>query len=177
MGGQKAECGVAGDDGFHGKGLGTLLLERLAVLAARQGFTKFWAVTHADNRPMIEVFENSGFETKEQMKEGYVEVELSVIPGEAFIARSEMRDRLATSASLRPFFRPKSVAVIGASRDSGRLGYRIVDALMKSQFQGSVFPINPKADRILGLPAYPGVRELTQEVDLAIIAVPREAVS
>ena len=81
---EKAEVAFAVDDAFHGKGLGTLLLERLAVLASRQGFVRFWAVTHADNRPMIEVFENSGFEIKEQQKGGTVEVELSVIPGEAF---------------------------------------------------------------------------------------------
>jgi acetyl coenzyme A synthetase (ADP forming)-like protein len=176
MDAQKAEVAFAVDDAFHGKGLGTLLLERLAVLAARQGFMRFWAVTHADNRSMIEVFENSGFEIKERQKGGTVEVELSVIPGEVFITRSEMRDRIATSASLRPFFRPKSVAVIGASRDPNSLGHRILDALLKNQFQGLVFPVNPKADQIAGLPAYASARNLPQPVDLAIIAVPRDIV-
>ena len=96
-----AEVAFAVDDAFHRKGLGTLLLERLAVLAARQGFVRFWAVTHADNRPMIEVFQNSGFAIKEKQESGTVEVELSVIPGEEFLAKSEMRDRVATSASMR----------------------------------------------------------------------------
>lgn len=173
---ETAEVAFAVDDAIHGKGLGTLLLERLAVLAARQGFVRFWAVTHADNRPMIEVFENSGFEIKQKQKGGYVEVELSVVPGEAFIARSEMRDRVATSASMRPFFRPKSVAVIGASRDPNSLGYRILDALLKNEFQGPVFPVNPKAGQIAGLPAYASVRDLPQPVDLAVIAVPRDVV-
>jgi len=51
-----AEVSFAVDDAYHGKGIGTLLLERLALLAMRYGFTKFWAVTHADNRAMRDVF-------------------------------------------------------------------------------------------------------------------------
>src|SRR5262245_58762454 len=56
-----AEVAMAVDDGFHGKGLGTLLLERLALLAIRHGFTRLWAVTHAENLAMREVFRESGF--------------------------------------------------------------------------------------------------------------------
>ena len=51
-----AEVAMAVDDAFHGKGLGTLLLERLALLAIRHGFTRLWAVTHAENLAMREVF-------------------------------------------------------------------------------------------------------------------------
>ena len=56
-----AEVAMAVDDGFHGKGLGTLLLERLALLAIRHGFTRLWAVTHAENLAMREVFRESVF--------------------------------------------------------------------------------------------------------------------
>src|SRR5918992_4603374 len=54
-----AEVAFAVDDGFHGKGLGSLLLERLAQLAVKHGITPFWAVTHVDNRAMLEVFHRS----------------------------------------------------------------------------------------------------------------------
>jgi acetyl coenzyme A synthetase (ADP forming)-like protein len=172
-----AEVSFAVDDAFHGKGLGTLLLERLAVLAARHGFTRFWAVTHADNHLMIDVFRGSGFQIKEALDGGQLEVELSVSPTEAFVERSETRDRIATTASMRPFFNPQSVAVIGASRDPGSIGYRILDALLKNQFQGAVFPVNPKANEIAGIRTYKSVRDLPQSVDLAVISVPRAAVA
>src|SRR5262245_61317500 len=67
---QSAEAAFAVDDAFQGKGLGTLLLERLALLAVRHGFTHFWAVTHADNRAMRDVFRASGFDTHERLEGG-----------------------------------------------------------------------------------------------------------
>jgi acetyl coenzyme A synthetase (ADP forming)-like protein len=171
-----AEVAFAVDEGFHGKGLATLLLERLAVLAAQKGLLRFWAITQADNRPMIEVFHESGLQVREKPDGGFLEVELSVVPGEKFLAKSEMRDRIATTASLRPFFKPQAVAVIGASRDPNSIGYRIVDALVRSEFRGPIYPINPKADQIAAHRAYPDVRDVPQEVDLAVIAVPRDVV-
>jgi acetate---CoA ligase (ADP-forming) len=83
---------------------------------------------------------------------------------------------VATTASLRPFFRPRSVAVVGASRDPTSIGYRILDALVRNHFHGSVYPVNPKASVIGSLRAYPSVRDLPEPVDLAVIAVPREIV-
>src|SRR5688572_25549287 len=63
--GQTAEVAMAVDDRFHGKGLGTLLLERLALVAVRHSFTHLWAVTHVDNLAMREVFRESGFTAHE----------------------------------------------------------------------------------------------------------------
>ena len=171
-----AEVAFAVDDAFHGKGLGTLLLERLAILAVQHGFTRFWAVTHAENQAMREVFRESGYEIRESLEGGEIEVDLSVMPSEASVARLEMRDRVATAASLRPFFKPNAVAVIGASRDPASIGYRIVEALRKNGFQGPVYPINPKATEIGGLRAYPSVRDVPEAMDLAVVAVPRDIV-
>jgi acetate---CoA ligase (ADP-forming) len=173
---QTAEIAFAVDDAFRGKGLGTLLLERLAVLAARHGFTRFWAVSQADNMAMSEVFRESGFQVKERPEGGYVEFELSVTPTEASVARSELRDRIATAASLRPFFRPASVAVVGVSRKPLNLGRRVFRALIEGKFQGPVYPINPRTAEIDGQRAYASVAELPEPVDLAVIAVPQGSV-
>ncbi len=86
------------------------------------------------------------------------------------------QNRAATAASLRPFFRPRSVAVVGASREPSSIGYRLLDALVANRFHGPVYPVNPKAPVVGNLRAYPSVRELPEPVDLAVIAVPREAV-
>jgi acetyl coenzyme A synthetase (ADP forming)-like protein len=171
-----AEVAMAVDDAFHRKGLGTLLLERLALLAIRHGFVRLWATTHADNRAMREVFRESGFEVKEILEGGDMQVELSVLPTEISVARAEVRDRVATAASLRPFFHPRALAVVGASRDPASIGYRIVEALVVNRFEGSVYPVNPKASVLCGVRAYPSVKALPAPVDLAIVAVPREAV-
>ena len=173
---QTAEVALAVDDALQGKGLGTLLLERLALLAVQHGFTRFWAVTHADNQAMRDVFRESGFAVEERLEAGEIEVNLSVVPSETSVARMEMRDRVATVASLRPFFRPKSVAVVGASRDLSSIGHRILEALVLNRFQGPVYPVNPKAAVVGCIRAYPSARELPEPMDLAILAVPRDAV-
>jgi acyl-CoA synthetase (NDP forming) len=79
-------------------------------------------------------------------------------------------------SSLRPFFRPSSVAVIGASRDPASIGGRLLDSVLKGGFRGPVYPVNPRAAEVAGLRAYPSARELPQAVDLALVAVPRDAV-
>jgi predicted CoA-binding protein len=165
-----AEVALAVDDAFQGKGLGTLLLERLALLAVRHGFTHFWAVTQTDSQAIREVLREPGFAFEEKPERG------EIVPDETTLARLETRHRVATVASLHRFFRPKSVAVVGASRDPARIGNRCLDALIKGGFPGPVYPVNPKATEVRGLRAYPSVRELPEPADLAVIAVPRDAV-
>jgi len=170
------EVAMAVDDRLHGKGIGSLLLERLALLAVANGFRRFWAITHAENKLMLDVFRDSGFECRTKMAGQYVEVDLSVIPSETSVTRSELRDRISTTASLRPFFQPRSVAVIGASRNPSNIGTRILNALIRHGFRGRIYPINPKAPSIASIIAYPTVRDLPEAPDLAVIAVPRDAV-
>lgn len=174
---QAAEVAMAVDDKFHGKGLGTLLLERLALVAIRHNFTRLWAVTHVGNLAMREVFRESGFTAHESYEGNDMEVELSLIPTEMTLSRAEVRERLATTASLRPFFRPRSVAVIGASRDPNKIGYRLLDAVTAYGFRGDVYPVNPKATDIMGKRAYASVLNIPEPVDLAVISIPRDSVS
>jgi len=173
---QTAEVAVTVDDDFQGKGIGTLLLERMALLAIQHGFTEFKAVTAANNLAMLEVFRNSGFPVIERFDDDYVTVAFSVLPGADSVAKTELRDRLFTAASIRPFFKPQSVAVIGASRNPSSIGYRIMEALVLSRFQGCIYPVNPKAKVICSMRAYASVRELPEAVDLAVIVVPRDLV-
>ena len=70
---------------------------------------------------------------------------LADYPKDAKKRGEEPGDRAATVFSLRRFFRPRSVAVIGASRDPASIGHRLFEALIQSGFEGSVYPINPKA--------------------------------
>jgi len=73
------------------------------------------------------------------------------------------------------FFNPKSVAVVGASRTPGKLGYTILENI-KYSFKGLKYPINPNTEEILGLKAYPTLLDVEEPIDLAVIVVPAEMV-
>jgi acetyl coenzyme A synthetase (ADP forming)-like protein len=75
-------------------------------------------------------------------------------------------------SSIRVFFEPKSVAVVGASRMPGKLGNTVLKNLITLKYEGQVFPVNPNAYEIGGLKAYPSVAKIPDEVDLAVIAIP-----
>ena len=78
-------------------------------------------------------------------------------------------------SSLDVFFTPLSVALVGASRTPGKIGYSILESLKKS-FTGPIYPVNPEATEIAGLNTFPSITEVPGEVDLAIIAVKAELV-
>lgn len=82
----------------------------------------------------------------------------------------------STVESLKPFFHPRAVAVIGASRHHTHIGYRLIESLQEGRFAGRIIPVNPLATEIAGLPAFPSLQSIPGPVDLALIAVPPNAV-
>jgi acetyl coenzyme A synthetase (ADP forming)-like protein len=171
-----AEVAFAVADGMHGNGLGTALLERLAVLAHSHGFERFEATTRADNREMLEVFRDSGFEMHSQTAEGVVQVRLDLAPSARSSTLINERNRLATVASLQAILAPHSVAVIGVSRDPSNMGRRVYDAIRRYGFVGSVYAVNPNAAEIDGQRCYSTIREVPAPIDLVVIATPRTQV-
>lgn len=73
---------------------------------------------------------------------------------------------------LDKIFKPKTIAVIGASNEKGSVGYALFDNLIKSKFQGAVYPVNIKRKKIQGHNAYKSVKDIGRKIDLAIIATP-----
>jgi len=71
---------------------------------------------------------------------------------------------------MREFFYPKSIAVIGATPKKGKVGYSLIENL--KQFRGKVYPINPNHTNVLGLKCYPSIKDVKDDIDLAVIAVP-----
>jgi len=78
--------------------------------------------------------------------------------------------------SVRVFFEPRSVAVVGAARQRGKIGAEILHNLVSAGFTGEIHPVNPNADSIEGRKCYPNVRAIPGELDLAVIVVPAAAV-
>ena len=78
--------------------------------------------------------------------------------------------------SLELFFTPRSVAVIGASRTEGKVGYEILNNLIRDGYEGEIFPINPKVDEVQGIKSYPDIASIGKTPDLAIIILPAKIV-
>jgi acyl-CoA synthetase (NDP forming)/RimJ/RimL family protein N-acetyltransferase len=171
-----AEVAFAVDDRFHGKGIATALLERLAQVAADNAIQSFDASVLSENHEMLDVFRDSGFEVRSTNDGGCIDVRLSLARSEAHARAAEERDRLATIASLTPMLMPRAVAVVGASRDPGNLGRRVFEALLAARFDGPVYPVNPAASELDGMRCYASASRLPPGVDLAVIAVPAAAV-
>jgi acetyl coenzyme A synthetase (ADP forming)-like protein len=171
-----AEVAFAVDDRFQGKGLGTVLLERLATSAIAHGFYRFEATTLAENTPMIEVFRESGFEIRSRRESGTIAVRLSLDPTAEAVASENRHNALATVASIRPLLEPRAVAVVGVSRDPTSIGRRVFDALRASGYGGPIYPVNPHATDLDGVLCYGNIREAPPGIDLAIVTVPRQAV-
>src|SRR6476646_9400636 len=79
-------------------------------------------------------------------------------------------------APLDVFFHPRNVAVIGATADLTGVGRSLVSNLKQTSFGGTVYPVNPKHSEVLGLRCYPSMREIPEQVDLAVIATPARTV-
>ncbi len=75
------------------------------------------------------------------------------------------------------FFNPQAVAIIGASRTPGKLGHDVLRNVIQHGYQGAVYPINPKADEILGLVCYPSVLDVPDPIDLAVLLIPSQSVA
>lgn len=80
------------------------------------------------------------------------------------------------TSGLECFFTPRSIAVAGASRNPQKLGYVMLDNLIRARFKGPIYPVNPNAESVLGLPSYARVEDIAAPVDLAVLTVPASAV-
>jgi acetate---CoA ligase (ADP-forming) len=174
---ERAEVAFAIADALQGHGLGTRMLERLAEIGLERGVRAFDAYVQGDNLAMMDVFLQSGFTLTQGLEQGVFHVALDIEPTGRSESASGRRAQLAAAASLRPFFEPRSVAVIGANRERGRIGSEILHNLRTSGFTGSLVPVHPDATEVDGLRAYASVQDIPGDVDLAIVAVPAARVS
>jgi acetyl coenzyme A synthetase (ADP forming)-like protein len=167
-----AEAAFAVADELQGHGIGTRLLERLAALAAEQGIERFVAEVQLDNPAMLGVFEATGLEVTRELDGGQIEVCFPIVPTERYRSRVDERDHLAVTASLRPFFEPSSIAVIGASRRRGSIGGELFRNVLAADYSGSAYPVNRDGEPVGGVPAYASIADVPEVVDLAVICLP-----
>jgi acetyl coenzyme A synthetase (ADP forming)-like protein len=171
-----AEAAFAVADELQGRGVGTRLLEQLAARAATVGIDRFVAEVMRDNRAMLDVFTSAGFDVSRTLESGEIELQFPIAATERFLAYVEQRDHVAVGASLRPFFRPETVAVVGASRRRGSIGGELFRNVLEGDFTGAAYPVNRTGEPVAGVRAYASIADVPEPVDLVVICLPGEQV-
>jgi acetate---CoA ligase (ADP-forming) len=172
----RAEVAFTVGDAFQGRGLGTLLLEHLIVLARANGIIEFEADVLGENNRMLNVFAKSGLRVKRSLADGVFHVTFPTEETAEHAAVTGLRARTAAAESLRAILAPRAVAIVGASRTPGSVGATLLANLQRTGFTGPIYPVNPHAESIAGLACHPTVQAVGQPVDLAVVAVPAAAV-
>jgi acyl-CoA synthetase (NDP forming)/RimJ/RimL family protein N-acetyltransferase len=171
-----AEVAFNVSDAHQGRGLSSVLLEHLAAAARENGIHRFVAEVLPRNRKMLTVFREAGYEIASHFDDGVIAVEFELAPTDRSLAVMEAREHRAEARSMQRLLNPGSVAIIGASRRPGTVGHRLLSDLVAGGFTGRLHVVHPEADVVLGVPAVRRLDQLTEPVDLAVIAVAAEGV-
>ena len=171
-----AEIAMSVSEPFRGRGLASILIAHLAAAASDNGIPFFVARVLPENHAMIDVFRRSGFPIQIHAKPGTIEVEFPTAMGPETVEHYEQRKRAAASEAVAALLEPRSVAVVGASRDPASIGGRILHNLLATPFAGVVHPVNPASRAVQGVEAVARVGDVADGVDVAIVAIPAERV-
>ncbi|MFE3320707.1 GNAT family N-acetyltransferase [Nocardia sp. NPDC059195] len=171
-----AEVAFVIADEHQGRGLGSVLLEHLAGAAAENEVVAFVAEVLAENEAMITVFREAGYQLQRSRDGSEVHLEFAIDPTEALRTVRDSREAASEARSVGNLLAPGSVAVIGASPEQTRVGGAVFANLLAGGFSGPVFPVNLHRRSVRGVRAYATVREIPDEVDLAVVAVPPAAI-
>ncbi|SHK27838.1 Acyl-CoA synthetase (NDP forming) [Pseudonocardia thermophila] len=167
-----AEVAFVVTDAHQNRGLGSILLEHLAAAARENGLRRFEAEVLAENRAMVRVFRQAGYQVSRQFEGGVLHLEFDIDPTERSLAVRDAREQRAEARSVHNVLHPESVAVIGASTDPRKIGHAVLANLLRANFTGPVYPVNPEARSVRGVRAYKSVTEIPDPVSLAVVAVP-----
>ncbi|MBW1862843.1 MAG: GNAT family N-acetyltransferase [Deltaproteobacteria bacterium] len=167
-----AEVAFVIEDTYQGKGIGTVLMKWLVNVARDNGITTFEASVLAENKEMMTVFRDYGFHITNKHEGSVYHVTFPIARTKSVFKKEEERERIATVVSLSSLLYPRSIAVIGASRNPDSIGQLPFQCIMQNGFSGVVYPVNPNAEAVMSVKAYPSVLDVPGSVDLALIIVP-----
>ena len=171
-----AEVAFVVRDDHQGRGLGSILLEHLIAAAGETGVTRFVAEVLTENHQMVRVFRDAGFEVSRALEGSTLHLEFDVAATRRSREVQQAREQRAEARSVANVLTPRSVAVVGASPDEGKIGHVVLANLLRGGFTGPVYPVHPEARSVRGVRAYPSVTDIPDELDLAVLAVPPDEV-
>ncbi len=173
---ETAEVAFNISDAHHGRGVGSVLLEHLAAAARENGLHRFVAEVLPQNRKMMAVFHDAGYEVTHRYEDGVISLGFDIDPTDRSRAVMEAREHRAEASSMYALLNPGSVVLIGASRREGTIGRTLLTAMQASGFTGALHVVHPEADSVLGIPAHRRLADVPRPVDLAVVAVPAASV-
>ncbi|MFP5347546.1 MAG: GNAT family N-acetyltransferase [Actinomycetes bacterium] len=171
---RQAEVAFNISDAHQGRGLGSVLLEHLAAAAREGGIHRFVAEVLPQNRRMVGVFRDAGYEVTHHYEEGVISLAFDIDPTERSQEVMASREHRSEANSIRGLMHPKSVMVVGASREPGTIGAVLLENLRAGGFTGPVYAVNPQVFELQGVTVYPRVEDVPPPVDLAVVAVKAE---
>jgi acetate---CoA ligase (ADP-forming) len=152
---ETAEFAITVQDDQQGRGLGTTLLRALMAPARDLGVTRFHGDILTENRSMLRVMREAGFEPAMRSYGDTVVATFTTTPTEALLRTAGEQDRRAAQAALASVLHPAGVAVVGASRDRHSVGGQVLANLLAGGFEGPVYPVNPNTPVVQSVVAYP----------------------
>lgn len=161
----------------RGKGLGTAMLRRLARFAEASKVREFEMTVGASDYEALDRIKGMGFPVRFKIIPGKIRIVMLTSATQAPLAAFEQHDASATVDTIKHFFRPRSIAVIGASREKGTIGGDLFKNLLEADFNGPVYPVNTNSSVVQSVAAYDSVLKCPGPVDLAFIVVPARAVT
>jgi acetyl coenzyme A synthetase (ADP forming)-like protein len=172
-----ADVGIIVADRYQRKGLGTALLKILAQAATDSNLRAFEVTLKAENYAIMDYIRELGFPIQPRIFPGKIRVLFPTSMTHASLEAFELQDAKTATAAVGRFFRPRSIAVIGASREKGSIGGELFRNLIEADFNGPVYPVNRNAAVVQSVAAYKSVLECPGPVDLAFIVVPAKFVT
>lgn len=170
----KAEMAFVVEDAYQKKGIGTNLLELLAVAAREHGIDTIETEMLQENEGITRMIQQSGFELTDKFQGTRTwRGTYSTFPTPFVASKSSERERRASIASISRFMKPRSIAVLGASNKPG-IGNACLKNLITYGYTGIVYPINPGTEVVSSIKTYPSIMDVPSEVDLAILVVAAE---
>lgn len=171
-----AEVAFLISDAHQGRGIGSILLEHLAAAARENGIDHFSAEVLPENRKMLRVFAEAGYELTRRFDDGVVVVGFDIDPTDRSLAVMAAREHRAEARSIADLVTPATIAVIGASRDPRHAGHAVVEHLIASGFAGRLYGVSPTPFEREGMTHVTTVGDVPARVDLAVVAVPVDQV-
>lgn len=173
--GPVAEVAFNVSDHHQGRGIGSVLLEHLADIGREDDVRRFVADVLPQNRKMIGVFRDAGYEVSHEFDDGVIAVAFDIEPTDESRAVRMSREHRSEARSMRQVLHPSSVAVVGASRRPDTVGRVFLEDIVAGGYRGRLHAVNNRAEPgtlIEGLESVASVRDIEGGVDLAVIAVP-----
>ncbi|WP_214412498.1 bifunctional acetate--CoA ligase family protein/GNAT family N-acetyltransferase [Sphaerisporangium fuscum] len=171
-----AEVAFLVEDAHQGRGVASVLMEHLRAAARERGIRHFVADVLPSNTRMVTFFRQAGYTAQSQFEDGVVRMTLDLATTETSREVTMAREHRAEARSIERLLTPSSVVVIGAGREVGGVGQTVLRNLLGADFNGPVYPVHRQVRAVAGVRAYKSVSAIDEDVDLAVVAVPADAV-